>query len=137
MADVFSQEERSDIMRQVRSKKNKSTELRLIEAFKRNGITGWRRNYPVKGHPDFVFLEQRVAVFVDGCFWHGHDCSRGHRPASRQEYWEAKIDRNVARDVDRIERLRADGWQVLVVWECETFKRDTEALSVRLRSFLG
>ena len=61
-------------MRKVKSKKNKSTELRLIDIFKQNGITGWKRNYPVKGHPDFVFLKEKVAVFVDGCFWHGHDC---------------------------------------------------------------
>ena len=73
MADVFDAEKRSDIMRQVKSKKNKSTELRLIEIFKQNGITGWRRNYPVKGHPDFVFPKKKIAVFVDGCFWHGHD----------------------------------------------------------------
>ena len=60
-------------MRKVKSKKNKSTELRLIDIFKQNGITGWKRNYPVKGHPDFVFLKEKVAVFVDGCFWHGHE----------------------------------------------------------------
>lgn len=72
-------------MRQVKSKKNKSTELRLIEIFKENGITGWRRNYPVKGHPDFVFPKKKIAVFVDGCFWHGHDC-RNTRPADHQEY---------------------------------------------------
>ena len=59
MADVFDAEKRSDIMRQVKSKKNKSTELRLIEVFKENGITGWRRNYPVKGHPDFVFPKKK------------------------------------------------------------------------------
>ena len=74
MADIFDNEKRSEIMRKVKSKKNKSTELRLIEVFKKNGIIGWKRNYPVKGHPDFVFLKEKVAVFVDGCFWHGHDC---------------------------------------------------------------
>ena len=67
MADIFDAEKRSDIMRQVKSKKNKSTELRLIEIFKHNGITGWRRNYQVKGHPDFVFPKEKIAVFVDGC----------------------------------------------------------------------
>ena len=80
MADIFNNEKRSEIMRKVKSKKNKSTELRLIDIFKQNGITGWKRNYPVKGHPDFVFLKEKVAVFVDGCFWHGHDC-RNTRPA--------------------------------------------------------
>ena len=64
MADVFDAEKRSDIMRRVKSKKNKSTELRLIEIFKQNGITGWRRNYPVKGHPDFIFPKKRLS-----CLW--------------------------------------------------------------------
>ena len=93
MADVFDEEKRSDIMRQVKSKKNKSTELRLIEIFKQNGITGWRRNYPVKGHPDFVFPKKKIAVFVDGCIWHGHDC-RNTRPVNHQEYWQKKRERH-------------------------------------------
>lgn len=97
MADVFNSEKRSDIMRRVKSKMNKSTELRLIEIFKKNRITGWRRNYPVKGHPDFVFLEKKVAVFVDGCFWHGHDC-RNTRPSDHQEYWQQKRERNIKHD---------------------------------------
>ena len=74
MADVFDSKKRSDIMSKVRSNNNKSTELALIKFFKENKITGWKRNYPVKGHPDFVFLDKKIAVFVDGCFWHGHDC---------------------------------------------------------------
>ena len=74
MADIFNNKKRSEIMRKVKSQKNKSTELRLIDILKQNGITGWKRKYPVTGHPDFVFLKEKVAVFVDGCFWHGHDC---------------------------------------------------------------
>ena len=85
MADVFSAEKRSQIMKQVTSHGNKSTELRLIQLFKQIGVTGWQRNYNVKGHPDFVFMEQRVAVFVDGCFWHGHDC-RNTVPKNNSEY---------------------------------------------------
>lgn len=68
MADIFDKEKRSAIMRQIKSKGNKSTELRLIAVFKKNKITGWRRHYPVKGHPDFVFPKEKIAVFVDGCF---------------------------------------------------------------------
>ena len=74
LSDVFSVAARSEIMRKIKSKGNKSTELRLISLFKEFGITGWRRNYPVKGRPDFVFLNRRIAIFVDGCFWHGHEC---------------------------------------------------------------
>ena len=87
MADVFEKEKRSDIMKRVRSKGNKTTELKLIEIFKDTGIKGWRRNYPVVGHPDFVFLDRKIAVFVDGCFWHGHDC-RNTRPVENADYWE-------------------------------------------------
>lgn len=68
MADVFDSKKRSDIMSKVRSNNNKSTELALIKFFKENKITGWKRNYPVKGHPDFVFLDKKIAVFVDGAF---------------------------------------------------------------------
>ena len=72
MADIFTHEKRSEIMSQVRSKGNKSTELKLISYFKQYGIKGWRRNYSVKGRPDFIFPDKKIAVFVDGCFWHGH-----------------------------------------------------------------
>lgn len=92
MADIFEKNKRSDIMKKVRSKNNRSTELRLIEIFKKYAITGWRRNYSVKGHPDFVFLSQKVAVFVDGCFWHGHDC-RNTRPSDNKEYWNQKREK--------------------------------------------
>ena len=84
MSDVFNKEKRSDIMRQVKSKKNKSTELRLIEIFKQNGIKGWKRNYPVKGHPDFVFLKQKIAIFVDGCKWNYTFSQMNSTPSMRQ-----------------------------------------------------
>ena len=76
MADTFSREERSNIMRKVKSAKNKSTEIKLIRYFKSRNITGWRRNYKLFGKPDFVFPKKRLAVFADGCFWHGHNCRR-------------------------------------------------------------
>ena len=131
MADVFDVEKRSDIMRQVKSKKNKSTELRLIEIFKQNGITGWRRNYPVKGHPDFVFPKKKIAVFVDGCFWHGHDC-RNTRPADHQEYWQKKRERNMKHDREVTAMFEARGWTVLRIWECELKKKNESALVEQL-----
>jgi hypothetical protein len=71
MADVFSKRKRSQIMAAVRSKGNKTTELKLISIFRVNGIVGWRRNKKITGSPDFVFRKKRIALFVDGCFWHG------------------------------------------------------------------
>jgi len=118
MADIVSREVRSNIMKKVASKGNKSTELKLITLFKENNIKGWRRQYPVKGHPDFVFLKQKVAIFVDGCFWHGHDC-RNTRPKDNEEYWRKKISRNIERDKEVTEYFKRRGWTVIRIWECE------------------
>jgi len=125
MADVYDKTKRSAVMRKVRSSGNKSTEVRIIKLFRSAGITGWRRNYPVKGKPDFVFIKHRVAVFVDGCFWHGHDC-RNTRPTSNAKYWKEKRERNMQRDADITERFANRGWTVLRVWECE-LKKANEA----------
>lgn len=118
MADVFNKSKRSDIMKKVRSTKNKSTELRMIEIFKENNIHGWRRNYKVKGHPDFVFLDKRIAIFVDGCFWHGHDC-RNTRPKDNEDYWAKKRERNMKHDKEITEYFENRGWTVIRIWECE------------------
>lgn len=124
MADVFDKSKRSEIMKKVRSKKNKSTELKLIEIFKKNNIHGWRRNYKVKGHPDFVFLDKRIAIFVDGCFWHGHDC-RNTRPKDNEEYWTKKRERNMKHDKEITEYFNGRGWTVIRIWECELSKKST------------
>ena len=121
MADVFSKEKRSQLMSSVRSKNNKTTELRLIEIFKQESITGWRRNYKVKGHPDFVFLDKKIAIFVDGCFWHGHDC-RNTRPADNAEFWQKKRERNIKHDKEVTELFEKRGWTVIRIWECELKK---------------
>jgi len=136
MADVFSKEKRSDIMRRVKSQKNKPTELQLIEVFKEQHIIGWRRNYKVKGHPIFVFPKQRIAVFVDGCFWHGHDC-RNTRPSDNQSYWQKKRERNVERDKATTAQFEARGWTVLRIWECELKKKNREQLLQKIQSYCG
>lgn len=123
MADTFSKEKRSQIMRQVKSSRNKSTEIKLISFFKKNSIKGWRRNYKLFGRPDFVFLKSKTAVFVDGCFWHGHYC-RNTKPKENKEYWDDKIGKNINRDKLVNDRLMAKGWQVIRVWECELKKSE-------------
>lgn len=132
MSDVFDKDARSEIMRKVRSKENRSTELRLLKLFKDNGITGWRRNYPLVGHPDFVFLEYKTAVFVDGCFWHGHDC-RNTRPQDNKEYWQKKRERNIRRDKEITARFESRGWTVLRIWECELRNNRIEETLTRIR----
>lgn len=122
MTDVFSSEKRSQIMRSVKSKGNKSTELKLIRIFKENKIIGWRRNYKLVGKPDFVFPIDRIAIFVDGCFWHGHDC-RNVKPDSNKEYWTKKISSNKIRDKKNTELLSAKNWRVVRLWECDLKKK--------------
>jgi DNA mismatch endonuclease (patch repair protein) len=128
MADVFTKEQRSHIMRQVKSSCNKSTELKLIVFLKANKITGWRRNYHIFGKPDFVFPATKVAVFVDGCFWHGHDC-RNTKPKDNTNYWTKKFERNKKRDEEVVKTLNKKGWTVIRLWECEL---KSDQLSKRL-----
>ncbi len=101
------------------------------------GIVGWRRGMGVFGKPDFVFLRGRVAVFVDGCFWH-HCPRHGKIPKSRRKYWRAKIARNVERAKEVNRELRRAGWKVLRVWGCELRDRPRLMRKLRrLRGFLG
>jgi DNA mismatch endonuclease, patch repair protein len=118
MADTFTHEERSKIMLQVKSIGNKSTELKLISLFKAHKIIGWRRNYKIFGKPDFVFPKKKIAIFVDGCFWHGHNC-RNTSPEDNKAYWVKKISKNISRDKEVSERLMSLGWTVIRIWECE------------------
>ena len=131
MADIFTKEKRSEVMSHIRSKNNKSTELKLIKIFKEYGITGWRRNYNVKGHPDFVFLKKKIAVFVDGCFWHGHKYLN-RSPKDNSKYWEKKISNNKKHDknINKIFKLRS--WIVVRIWECELKKTGKRALPKKI-----
>lgn len=116
MSDIFSKKKRSEVMAAVRSRRNKSTELALASALRKARIKGWRRHLPVLGRPDFAFPKLRVAVFVDGCFWHG--CPRcSSIPASNRAYWIQKIARNRKRDTLVSKTLKRDGVKVLRIWE--------------------
>ncbi|MGH7967824.1 MAG: very short patch repair endonuclease [Limisphaerales bacterium] len=116
MPDVFTKAKRSQVMAAVRSRGNKDTELKLVAILRAAHITGWRRHLPLPGRPDFAFPHQRLAIFVDGCFWHG--CRRHCRmPKSRTHFWVPKISRNKRRDLKVRRLLRAKGWRVFRVWE--------------------
>ena len=134
MSDSVDRGKRSEVMRAVKSKGNKSTELRLIALFREQGIKGWHRNYPVKGHPDFVFLDKKVAVFVDGCLWHGHSCRNW--PKSNVEFWKNKIEGNMRHDQQVKESFENRGWKVLRIWECELLKKNLSATLTRIRDAL-
>ena len=132
MADVFSKAKRSQIMQRVKSSGKKRTEEKLIQYFSERNITGWRRHYNVKGHPDFVFLDKRIAIFVDGCFWHGHDC-RNTKPNDNAEYWEKKRKRNMDHDRQITALFEKRGWTVIRIWECELKKKNRVILEDKLK----
>ena len=111
-------EARRSNMRAIRSNRNKTTELKLRGLIVASGISGWQMHRSeLPGRPDFYFSEKRLAVFVDGCFWHG--CPRcGHTPRTNSEYWIAKLARNQKRDSNVSKALRRKGIRVLRFWEC-------------------
>ncbi len=97
---------------------NKTTELRFIKFLRANKITGWRRHWPLFGHPDFVFAKDGIAVFIDGCFWHG--CKKNRMiPKQNNLFWKEKIGRNIKRDRQVSAKLKHDGWCVVRIWEHE------------------
>jgi DNA mismatch endonuclease (patch repair protein) len=126
---------RSGIMRAI---KGKDTKPELILRQKVRAMApGYRLNRrDIPGSPDIAFIGRRIAIFMHGCFWHGHDCKRGSRvPKDNRAYWTAKIARNRARDEETLAQLSREGWRTLVVWECEL--RDEAALEARLRALLA
>lgn len=118
MTDVFTKAKRSEVMSRIRGHGNKDTELALAKLLRTHRITGWRRHQPVFGKPDFIFSKCRLAVFVDGCFWHG--CPRyGTRPKNNRAFWRKKLLANKRRDALVTRTLRGAGWQVIRIWEHE------------------
>jgi DNA mismatch endonuclease (patch repair protein) len=137
MSDVFTKTKRSEVMSRIRSSGNRDTELRIISIFRRNGITGWRRNARVFGKPDFAFPKKKLAVFVDGCFWHRHPrCRFAYTPKSRREFWLPKFASNVARDKLVMRTLKRSGWRIVRIWECQLTARHSSRAAMRVRRAL-
>lgn len=135
MSDVFTIAKRSDVMSRIRGRGNKATELALAKLFRRYKITGWRRNQKVFGKPDYVFRQVRLALFVDGCFWHG--CPKhGTRPKSNVAFWKKKFARNQARDRLVTRTLRSGNWRVLRIWEHELARKNEPRLVRRIQQSL-
>jgi len=134
-ADPFTPAERSAVMRRVPAK-GSSAEIKVRRALTALGLRYCLHRADLPGSPDIVMPGGRLALFVHGCFWHGHDCKRGDRPPkANAEYWSAKIARNRARDIRVQGELRTLGWRVEVVWECEL--KDGAALKARLQALLA
>ena len=130
MGDNLKPDDRHKTMQAVKGK-GTNLERRLFAVLAAMGLKGWKKNFSgVSGKPDVVFLNERVAIFVDGCFWHG--CPYCHRklPETNREYWEKKIARNVALAKSHNKRLRRESWKVIRVWEHEI--RNTAKLRTRI-----
>jgi DNA mismatch endonuclease (patch repair protein) len=135
MADVFTKAKRSQVMAKIRGRGNRDTELALLKIFRRNGITGWRRHRPLFGNPDFIFPKLKLAVFVDGCFWHA--CPKhSNLPVGNRAFWKRKLDGNQKRDRLVIRTLRVIGWKVIRIWEHELSRRNQPRLLRRLSRFM-
>lgn len=117
MADVLTAEQRRLNMSRIRGKDTKP-EMLIRRGLHARGLRYRLHDRKLPGRPDLVFPRYGVVVFVHGCFWHAHGCALSKLPATRQEFWQQKLAENAARDRRAIEALRADGWRVLVVWEC-------------------
>ena len=138
MPDVFTKAKRSAVMALIRGSGNKDPELRMMELFRAHGFTGWRRGQALIGKPDFVFCRERVAVFVDGCFWHG--CPKPKHaplPKNNADWWATKLSRNKTRDREVTRALRKAGWTVLRVWECDLAKKRWPRVARRVARALG
>lgn len=136
MTDKLTQIERSHQMRLIKSK-NTVPELTVRKLCRELGFSGYRiHRKSIPGSPDISFVGRKKAIFVHGCFWHGHQCKYGNRPPkSNQNYWQSKIEKNMQRDAHNLSTLETAGWAILVVWECELKNR--VALSSRIMSFLA
>ena len=133
MTDVFRPKERSRIMARIRSRGNQTTELRFIRMMREYKIRGWRRGSKLPGRPDFLFPTQRVAVFIDGDFWHGNP--RKYRcPKTNSAYWRAKINRNRERDREVSRVLRKLGWKVLRFWESSLINEEAVMGKLKLQT---
>lgn len=126
---------RSENMRRIRSKDTRP-ELYIRKLLRELGFPGYRiHRKELPGKPDIAYIGRRKAIFVHGCFWHGHDCKEGIRkPKTNQNYWLPKIERNRQRDAAHLEELRRLGWSAVVVWECEI--QDQERLKSKIFLFL-
>ena len=133
--DVYPPEKRSAVMRQVKGK-DTAPEMTVRRALTALGARYRLHRKDLPGNPDIVMPGRRLALFVHGCFWHGHDCARGARvPKANRDYWVAKVGRNKVRDNRSRADLEARGWRVETIWECEL--KDADGLRARLARLVG
>ena len=139
MADVHSKETRSKNMAAISGKDTKA-ELLIRKALHRSGFRYRLHDKNLPGKPDMVFSKHKAVIFVNGCFWHRHDCHLFKWPSTRKEFWRAKIEGNRVRDIMAIEQLKLAGWRVLTIWECSLKGKSRlpeDVLISRVSSWIG
>lgn len=135
MADIFSKEKRSQIMSKI-SGKNTKPELIIRKALFSEGYRYRLHRKDLPGNPDIVFPIRKKAIFVNGCFWHGHNCKRAELPQTNKTFWENKLTGNAKRDKMNILELKKMGWSSLVIWQCEIKRNTLETKINKIKSFL-
>lgn len=125
---TFGRLTRSCLMARVCSRGNKTTELRMLRLLRQGGVKGWRRHARMPGKPDFSWPKERFALFIDGCFWHGHRCARNLKPKRNASFWRNKVYYNRKRDRLVTQFLKKRGWAVARIWECRLKRRPSACL---------
>jgi len=132
--DRLTPEQRSKLMSRVRSQ-DTTPEMIVRRLVHKMGFRCRLHRKDLPGKPDLTFPRYRIIIFVHGCFWHGHDCAKGlNQPKSNKKFWKSKLIYNMNRDINNQKKLKKMGWNVLVVWECQT--KDQESLKSRISEFL-
>jgi len=132
--DNFTKEQRSRCMSRIKSKDTKP-EIIVRKTLYKLGFRYGLYKEDLPGKPDIIFLKKKIAIFVNGCFWHQHEgCKRKSSPKTNTEYWEKKLKKNVENQNKSIISLRKTGWKVFIIWECET--KDSTLLEKRIKEFL-
>ena len=133
--DIYDKEKRSEIMKKVKNK-NTSPELYIRELLTSLGYRYRLSTKQLKCNPDIIFAGKKKAIFINGCFWHGHDCKRGALPQTNHEFWQEKIQKNKERDEQNYAELINKNWTYLIIWQCEIKNKNRESLITSLKKFL-
>jgi DNA mismatch endonuclease (patch repair protein) len=136
IVDVHSLEQRSFNMSRIKGK-NTKPEMIVRQWLWRNGLRYRLHRNDLPGKPDIVFAGRKKVIFVNGCFWHKHNCKYFKWPKSNTEFWRQKIEGNIRRDADNCAALIAAGWDYMVIWECEIKEKNLEPLWKRIKAFLN
>jgi len=135
MTDIFSKEKRSEIMRKVKNK-NTKPEMVIRELLTQMGYKYRLSTKKLHCKPDIIFPSKKKVIFINGCFWHGHDCKRGRLPETNKEFWQQKIQKNIERDQINYSECNKEGWSYLIFWQCEIKSSNTDYLKTKLLMFL-